>query len=309
MTYNPEGSDPVSKKARLDNGEVNRPVMQKQQHRPSQQNGFHDKHALEAAKKKLKEQRRRLPIYFGKSQLIDEVKKAENVIIMSETGSGKTTQVPQYLLEAGLAGAKMIGCTQPRRVAAISIAERVSKEMGVALGTTVGFTVRFEDNTCQQTRIKYMTDGILLREAIMDPLLMRYGIIILDEAHERTIHTDVLFGVIKQAQAMRKMKQLARLKIVIMSATLEAEHFAQYFNNAKILYIEGRKYPIKIMNTVDPQTDYVQAALVSALQCHKELEPGYDNVHAIEFFYIINLFSFFSLRCNSLVKVHLLTNH
>lgn len=271
MKRNPEWSGLVSKKARYDNREGARPS---QQH--NHMNGFHDKRTMDALKKKLKEQRIRLPIYFGKNQLTAEVRKSLNIIIMSETGSGKTTQVPQYLFEAGLAGSGIIGCTQPRRVAAISIAERVSKEMGVALGTTVGFTVRFEDMTSHQTKIKYMTDGILLREAILDPLLTRYNVIILDEAHERTIHTDVLFGVIKQAQSLRKTKQLAKLRIIIMSATLEAEHFASYFNNAKILYVEGRKYPIKVMNTVDTQTDYIQAALVSTLQCHRKLEPGYD---------------------------------
>ena len=278
MKNSPE--NPVSKKVRFD-GEQETALLR--ENRPSQQNGFHDNHSYEVTRKKLKEERRRLPIYFGKRQLIDEVKKSENIIILSETGSGKTTQVPQYLCEAGLSSVGVIGCTQPRRVAAISIAERVSKEMGVALGTIVGFTVRFEDSTSNGTKIKYMTDGILLREAILDPLLMRYSVVILDEAHERTIHTDVLFGVVKEAQSMRKLKKLNMLKIVIMSATLEAEHFAEYFNNAKILYIEGRKYPIKVMNTVEGQSDYVQAALVSALQCHKELEPGYYYILDVSF--------------------------
>ena len=270
MKNSPDG--PVSKKVRFD-GEEEATLLQ--ENRPSQQNGFHDNRSFEVIKNKLREERRRLPIHYGKKQLIEEVRKSENIIILSETGSGKTTQVPQYLREAGLSSVGVIGCTQPRRVAAISIAERVSKEMGVALGTIVGFTVRFEDNTCNETKIKYMTDGILLREAILDPLLMRYSIVILDEAHERTIHTDVLFGVVKEAQSMRKIKKLDKLKIIIMSATLEAKHFAEYFSDAKILYIEGRKYPIKMMNTVEIQTDYVQAALVSALQCHKELAPGY----------------------------------
>ena len=276
MTNGPDENEPLAKRERFD--EVNGAFVHQVQSRPSPQNGFNKSYAVETTRKKLREERRRLPIYYGKGQLIDEIRKAANIIIMSETGSGKTTQVPQYILEAGLSGNGIIGCTQPRRVAAISIAERVSKEMGVALGTKVGFTVRFEDNTCHQTKIKYMTDGILLREAILDPLLMRYSIVILDEAHERTIHTDVLFGVVKQAQSMRKMRQLNGLKIIIMSATLEAEHFAEYFNKAKILYIEGRKYPIKMMNAVESQSDYVQAALVSALQCHKELEPGYYDV-------------------------------
>ena len=262
---------PSAKKPRIDT-QVARP---KQNLGHQQQHGNNDqKPSSEDARKKLKEQRRRLPIYYGRSQMIEEVRRTDNIIIMSETGSGKTTQVPQYLFEAGLAHCGIIGCTQPRRVAAITIADRVSREMGVQLGSTVGFTVRFEDNTSPRTKIKYMTDGILLREAILDPLLMKYSIIILDEAHERTIHTDVLFGIIKTAQRLRKDRQTGKLKIVIMSATLEAEHFARYFNNAKIVYVEGRRHPIKMMYTVDLQTDYIQAALVSTLQMHQELEPG-----------------------------------
>ena len=264
---------PSAKKPRIDT-----PVARPKQnlgHQQQQHDHKDQKRSSEDARKKLKEQRRRLPIYYGRSQLIEEIRRGDNIIIMSETGSGKTTQVPQYLFEAGLAmNGGIIGCTQPRRVAAMTIADRVSKEMGVQLGSTVGFTVRFEDNTSPRTRIKYMTDGILLREAILDPLLMKYSIIILDEAHERTIHTDVLFGIIKKAQRLRKQRQTGKLKIIIMSATLEAEHFARYFNNAKIVYVEGRRHPIKMMYTVDLQTDYIQAALVSTLQMHQELEPG-----------------------------------
>eukprot|EP00794_Sanderia_malayensis_P018846 gene18846-20744_t len=234
------------------------------------------RHSLEDTNKLLREQRRRLPIYFGRSQLIEEIRRNDNVIIMSETGSGKTTQIPQYLLEAGLAQNSIIGCTQPRRVAAITVADRVAKEKDVELGGLVGFAVRFEDMTSKRTKIKYMTDGILLREAILDPLLSNYNIIILDEAHERTIHTDVLFGVVKTAQKMRKSGQGTKLKIVIMSATLEAEHFANYFNSAKILYVEGRRYPVKMMYTVEQQTDYIQAALISTLQLHQSSQPGHD---------------------------------
>ena len=230
--------------------------------------------STEDSREKLKEQKRRLPIYFGRSRLIEEIKRNDNVIVMSETGSGKTTQIPQYLLEAGMANKGIIGCTQPRRVAAITVADRVAKEKDVDLGTLIGYAVRFEDVTSPKTKIKYMTDGILLREAIIDPLLKSYNIIILDEAHERTIHTDILFGVIKTAQRMRKTEQLHRLKIVVMSATLEAEHFANYFNNARILYLEGRRHPVKMMYTVEPQTDYTQAALTSVLQLHRETEPG-----------------------------------
>ena len=115
-------------------------------------------------------------------------------MVCGETGSGKTTQVPQYLYEAGLCdGNKKIGCTQPRRVAAMSVAARVSQEVGCKLGNEVGYSIRFEDCTSPETVIKYMTDGMLLRECLVDTELTRYSMIMLDEAHERTIHTDVLF--------------------------------------------------------------------------------------------------------------------
>ncbi|XP_065065163.1 ATP-dependent RNA helicase DHX33-like [Rhopilema esculentum] len=281
MTKNPENinGEPAPKKTRLDSQNVGTTVARPNNNSTDglKVNGHvHDRQRLEHAKRKLKEERRRLPIYFGKKQLISEVQRNENVIIMSETGSGKTTQVPQYLFEAGFANSGVIGCTQPRRVAAISIADRVAKEMGVSLGSLVGFTVRFEEHSGPRTKIKYMTDGILLREAIADPLLKKYSIIILDEAHERTIHTDVLFGVVKQAQKLRKENKINKLKIIIMSATLEAEHFAQYFNNAKVLYVEGRRHPIRMMYAVDQQTDYIHSALVSTLQIHQQHGFGDD---------------------------------
>jgi len=224
----------------------------------------------------IRAQKRSLPICYGRRPLVTEIVNNENVILVSETGSGKTTQLPQYLLEAGLAKTGMIGCTQPRRVAAISVANRVAKEKNSQVGTLIGYTVRFEDVTSEQTKIKYMTDGMLLRESLLDPLLMKYSIIILDEAHERTIHTDVLFGVVKAAQARRTQTKKKDLKIVIMSATLQAEHFSSYFNNAKICFIEGRRHPIKIKYTEEVQTDYIHAALVTALQLHQEVPLGHD---------------------------------
>ena len=215
-----------------------------------------------------------LPIFTGRNAIIAKVRMKESVIIVGETGSGKTTQIPQYLHEARLTKLGAIACTQPRRVAAISIAQRVAKEMSVQLGEEVGYTVRFEDATSAKTRVKYMTDGMLLREAVGDPLLHRYSVVILDEAHERTVHTDVLFGVVKSAQKMRKVKNMKPLKIVVMSATLEAEHFSQYFNSAKVLYIEGRQHPIQMMYAVEQQKDYVHAALVTVMQLHQEMPPG-----------------------------------
>lgn len=239
------------------------------------QNGHHQHHGRHRNKNTaLMQQRFNLPIYSARKALITEIRTRDNVLVVGETGSGKTTQIPQYLYEAKFAREGLIACTQPRRVAAISIAQRVAKEMGVELGQEVGYTVRFEDVTCARTKIKYMTDGMLLREAIGDPLLKRYVLVILDEAHERTVHTDVLFGVVKAAQSMRKQQGLPPLKIVIMSATLEAEHFAKYFNNAKVLYIEGRQHPIQVMYTADAQVDYIQAALVTVMQLHQEQPPA-----------------------------------
>ena len=142
------------------------------------------------------------------------------VILEGETGSGKTTQVPQFLLEAGFAGSKNIACTQPRRVAAMSVAKRVSEEMDVTLGGLVGYTIRFEDKSSKETRLKYLTDGMLLRESMLDPMLSKYNVIVLDEAHERTLSTDILFGLLKEILPKRP-----DLKVVVMSATLNAERF------------------------------------------------------------------------------------
>lgn len=141
-------------------------------------------------------------------------------MLQGDTGSGKTTQVPQFLLECCLEDGKSIACTQPRRVAAMSVAARVAKEMDVVLGDEVGYTIRFEDKSSHNTRLKYLTDGMLLRESMIDPTLSKYGIIVLDEAHERTLSTDILFGLIKEVLKKRK-----DLKVVVMSATLNAERF------------------------------------------------------------------------------------
>uniref|UniRef100_A0A8B9IQ86 RNA helicase n=1 Tax=Anser cygnoides TaxID=8845 RepID=A0A8B9IQ86_ANSCY len=186
-----------------------------------------------------------------------------------ETGSGKTTQIPQYLYEAGIGRQGVIAVTQPRRVAAISLATRVSDEKRTELGKLVGYTVRFDDLTSDETRIKFLTDGMLLREAIGDPLLRKYSVVILDEAHERTIHTDVLFGVVKAAQKKRKELGKLPLKVVVMSATMDVDQFSQYFNGAPVLYLEGRQHPIQVFYTKQPQSDYLQAALVSVFQIHQ----------------------------------------
>ncbi|XP_001624631.2 ATP-dependent RNA helicase DHX33 [Nematostella vectensis] len=224
----------------------------------------------------IQRQKLSLPIFSARKSLITEIRNRQNVIIVGETGSGKTTQIPQYLYEAKVARNSVIACAQPRRVAAISIAQRVSREMGVQLGEEVGYTVRFEDVTSTKTRIKYMTDGMLLRESVGDSLLKRYSVIILDEAHERTIHTDVLFGIVKGAQISRKERGMLPLKIVVMSATLEAHQFSEYFGSAEVLYIEGRQHPVELMYAVEPQVDYMHAALITIMQLHQEKPLGGD---------------------------------
>ncbi|XP_056412357.1 ATP-dependent RNA helicase DHX33 isoform X2 [Hyla sarda] len=193
-----------------------------------------------------------------------------------ETGSGKTTQIPQYLYESSIGRQGIIGVTQPRRVAAISLATRVSEERKTELSKLVGYTVRFEDVTSEETKIKFLTDGMLLREAIGDPLLRRYSVVILDEAHERTVHTDVLFGVVKTAQKKRKELGKLPLKVIIMSATMDVDLFSQYFNGAPVLYLEGRQHPIQVFYTKQPQSDYLQAALVTVFQIHQEAPVSHD---------------------------------
>ncbi|CAA6661706.1 unnamed protein product [Spirodela intermedia] len=249
----------------------------------------------------LAPQRKALPIASVASRIVEEVKNNDTLIIVGETGSGKTTQLPQFLFDAGLCSdGKVIGITQPRRVAAVSVAKRVAEECGVELGQRVGYSIRFDDVTSNSTRIKYMTDGLLLREALLDPFLSRYCVIIIDEAHERTVHTDVLLGLLKNVQnarskyatteydhskkdslsekgcnGLRQTKlltcqdtKLAPLKLVIMSASLDARVFSRYFGGAKAVHVQGRLYPVEILYTYHPEPDYVDAALITIFQIH-----------------------------------------
>jgi pre-mRNA-splicing factor ATP-dependent RNA helicase DHX15/PRP43 len=170
---------------------------------------------------KLLETRKKLPAYESRHKLIELMTEYQVIILVGETGSGKTTQVPQFLMEAGFSSqGRGIACTQPRRVAAMSVAKRVSEELDVELGEEVGYSIRFEDLTSKRTILKYMTDGMLLREAMLDHNLNRYSVIILDEAHERTLNTDVLFGLIKEILVRRP-----DLKLIVMSATMDAVKF------------------------------------------------------------------------------------
>ncbi|XP_046945646.1 ATP-dependent RNA helicase DHX33 isoform X1 [Lynx rufus] len=224
----------------------------------------------------VERQRRSLPIFQARGQLLAQLRNLDSAVLIGETGSGKTTQLPQYLYEGGVGRQGVIAVTQPRRVAAISLASRVSDEKRTELGKLVGYSVRFDDISSEDTRIKFLTDGMLLREAISDSLLRKYSCVILDEAHERTVHTDVLFGVVKAAQKRRKELGRLPLKVIVMSATMDVDLFSQYFGGAPVLYLEGRQHPIQVFYTKQPQQDYLHAALVSVFQIHQEAPPSQD---------------------------------
>ena len=190
-----------------------------------------------------------LPIHSYEAQLLEAAENSQCVVITGETGCGKTTQFPQFLHKAGYSKDAMIGVTQPRRVAAISVAHRVSFELEANLGGTVGYQVRFDDCSSSLTRIKYMTDGCLLREFLEDRELSRYSVVVLDEAHERSLATDILFGLVKTLldKPLSEFKtRKTPLKVVIMSATLDVTKFSQFFNSCPIFTIPGRTFPVSV---------------------------------------------------------------
>jgi pre-mRNA-splicing factor ATP-dependent RNA helicase DHX15/PRP43 len=214
------------------------------------------------------EKRKQLPVWEQKEEFFSVMDNHQVVVFVGETGSGKTTQIPQFMMKYAK-GKQLVGCTQPRRVAAMSVSQRVAQEMDVTLGETVGYTIRFEDVTGPKTLLKYLTDGMLLREAMHDPLLERYGVIILDEAHERTLSTDILFGLLKEV-----IKQRPDLKLVVMSATLDAGKFQNYFDGAPLVAVPGRLHSVEIFYTPEPERDYLEAAIRTCIQIHLCEKPG-----------------------------------
>ncbi|CAH8586699.1 unnamed protein product [Heterobilharzia americana] len=208
----------------------------------------------------------KLPVWEYKENFFQTLSENQVTVLVGETGSGKTTQIPQWCLEwvtGRYPTKKAVACTQPRRVAAMSVAQRVSEEMDVELGQEVGYSIRFEDCTSSRTVLKYMTDGMLLREGMSDPLLEAYGVILLDEAHERTLATDILMGLLKEIT-----KQRLDLKIVVMSATLDAGKFQDYFHKAPLMTVPGRTHPVEIFYTPEPERDYLEAAIRTVIQIH-----------------------------------------
>ncbi|KAL6715037.1 hypothetical protein ACLMJK_007298 [Lecanora helva] len=227
-----------------------------------------------------------LPIARHRQNLLYLIETFPITIVVGQTGSGKTTQIPQFLEQSGWCEeGKMIAVTQPRRVAATTVATRVAEEKGCKLGEEVGYSIRFEDLTSAKTRIKFLTDGLLLREALADPLLSRYSVIMVDEAHERSLSTDILLGVLKKIR-----KKRPDLRIVISSATLQAEDFLRFFSSSeesqemgsssesavgRIISLEGRMYPVDTLFLEEPAEDYVERAVKTVFDIHTN-EPDGD---------------------------------
>ncbi|KAI9048435.1 hypothetical protein LZ554_007271 [Drepanopeziza brunnea f. sp. 'monogermtubi'] len=226
--------------------------------------------AAETKAMSMEETRKSLPIYVYREQFLAALEEHQILVIVGETGSGKTTQLPQYLHEAGYTkGGLKVGCTQPRRVAAMSVAARVADEMGVKVGNEVGYSIRFEDSTSDKTILKYMTDGMLLREFMTEPDLGAYSALMIDEAHERTVHTDILLTLIKDLSRARP-----EMKILISSATMNATRFSEFFDDAPIFNIPGRRYPVDIHYTPQPEANYLAAAITTVFQIHTSQGKG-----------------------------------
>ncbi|KAG5837573.1 hypothetical protein ANANG_G00240770 [Anguilla anguilla] len=225
-----------------------------------------------------------LPISQHKEKLVQAVQVNSFLVVTGETGSGKTTQLPQYLYRAGFGKNGKIGVTQPRRVAAITVAQRVSQEVGCSLGREVGYQVRFDDCSTQDTVVKYMTDGCLLREILADPSLTQYSVVILDEAHERSLNTDILLGLLKrkvlQARGGSSSGRSAPLKVVVMSATLETDKLSAFLGDCPVFAIPGRTFPVaeRFCGLIGPKdtdsTVYVQEVVKVALDLHTSERAG-----------------------------------
>ncbi|XP_073302624.1 pre-mRNA-splicing factor ATP-dependent RNA helicase DEAH7-like [Primulina huaijiensis] len=222
-----------------------------------------------AKSKTISQQRQYLPIFSVRDELLQVIRENQVVVVVGETGSGKTTQLTQYLHEDEYTTSGIVGCTQPRRVAAMSVAKRVSEEMETELGDKVGYAIRFEDVTGPNTVIKYMTDGVLLRETLKDSDLEKYRVIVMDEAHERSLSTDVLFGILKKVVARRR-----DFKLIVTSATLNAQKFSNFFGSVPVFNIPGRTFPVQILYSKTPCEDYVEAAVKQVMTIHITSAPG-----------------------------------
>jgi len=203
-----------------------------------------------------------LPIAVRRNEIIDAIGNHQVLIISGETGSGKTTQIPQYCLDAGRGIDGAIGCTQPRRIAATSVAKRIAEELGESPGQSVGYKIRFRENLSRDTYIKIMTDGILLAETQSDPMLYGYDTLIVDEAHERSLNIDFILGILKNMIRRRR-----DLKLIITSATIDTAKFSAAFGDAPIIEVSGRMYPVEVAyrpldtDSADPADSHVEGAV------------------------------------------------
>ncbi|ETB61821.1 hypothetical protein YYC_01633 [Plasmodium yoelii 17X] len=216
--------------------------------------------------KKMKQiinERKRLPIYSYRYDILKAIKNNKILILVGETGSGKSTQLTQYLYECKYHLYGNIICTQPRRIACIAIANRVADEMNVKVGKEVGYVIRFQNKTSENTKVIYMTDGMFLRLLLYNPTLDGISVLIVDEAHERALHTDVILPIIKDICNFKE-----NIRIVISSATLDAEKISSYFNCAPIFYVPGRKYNVDIYYTINNESNYLSAIVITILQIH-----------------------------------------
>ncbi|MCX6565162.1 MAG: helicase-related protein [Candidatus Aminicenantes bacterium] len=215
-----------------------------------------------------------LPISRRRGEIVQAIRRHRVVIISGETGCGKSTQIPKMCLEAGRGSRGRIAVTQPRRIAAVTIAQRIAEEIGEPVGRTVGYKIRFEDRSTPETRIKVVTDGMLLAETQADGRLREYDTIVIDEAHERSLNIDFLLGIVKTLLVKR-----SDLKLLITSATLDLEKFAAAFDGAPVLQVGGRMYPVKVEYRVpDPaekeDLDYVDMAAEAVDEIMRREPPG-----------------------------------
>jgi ATP-dependent helicase HrpA len=213
-----------------------------------------------------------LPVSNKREEIASAIAKNQVIIIAGSTGSGKTTQLPKICLESGRGINGYIGCTQPRRIAAMSVAERVSEELDSSLGDVVGYQIRFDAKIKPESSVKFMTDGVMLAEIPHDPLLLAYDTIIIDEAHERSLNIDFLAGYLKTLLNKRK-----DLKVIVSSATLDVERFSKYFNNAPVIEVEGKTYPVEVRyrppleSDEDPDIIKMVANAVDEINAHDSM--------------------------------------
>jgi ATP-dependent helicase HrpA len=212
-----------------------------------------------------------LPITAQREAILKALADRQVLIVAGDTGSGKSTQLPQYCLELGRGMAGLIAHTQPRRIAARALAARVAEELGQPVGRSVGFRVRFADQVSDATRVVLMTDGLLLAELASDPMLRRYDTVIIDEAHERTLNVDLLLGVLK-----RLLPRRPELKLIVTSATLDVERVSRFFDDAPIITVSGRSYPIEVRYRQSEEADEDPDLPLAVLEAYQEIatEPG-----------------------------------